>query len=56
MSLALESICNALGVRRDDENTTRLVAEKVIELAGHGMRGATLHAPAIKTRRLHNGN
>ena len=25
-----------------------LVAEKIIELAGHGMRGATLHATAIK--------
>jgi hypothetical protein len=25
-----------------------LVAEKIVELAGHGMRGATLHATAIK--------
>jgi hypothetical protein len=43
MSLALDSVCNALGVGDDDEATTRLVAEKIIE-AGHGMRGATLHA------------
>ena len=41
MSLALDSV--ALGVSDDDEATTRLVAEKIIE-AGHGMRGATLRA------------
>ena len=41
MSLALDSV--TLGVSDDDEATTRLVAEKIIE-AGHGMRGATLHA------------
>ena len=45
MSLALDSV--ALGVSDDDEATTRLVAEKIIE-AGHGMRGATLHAALFK--------
>jgi hypothetical protein len=44
----LQSVCNGLCVSTDDEETTRLVAEKIIELAGHGMRGATLHATAIK--------
>ena len=34
---------------------TRLVAEKIIELAGHGMRGATLHATAIKECPSSNG-
>ena len=37
----------------DDEETTRLVAEKIVELAGHGMRGATLHATAIKELEAH---
>jgi hypothetical protein len=55
MSLALESVCNALGVRSGDEVTTRLVAEKIIELAGHGMRGATLHATAVKEVEAHRG-
>jgi hypothetical protein len=48
MSLALESVCNALGVHVDDEAARIKVAEKIIELAGHGMRGATLHATAAK--------
>jgi hypothetical protein len=40
MSLALENVCNALGVHVDDEAAGIKVAEKIIELAGHGMRGA----------------
>jgi hypothetical protein len=48
MSLALDSVCNALGLGDDDEATTRLVAEKIIELASHGMRGATLLATVFK--------
>ncbi len=48
MSLALESICNALGLHVDDEAARIKVAEKIIELAGHGMRGATLHATVAK--------
>jgi hypothetical protein len=48
MSLALESVCNALGLHSDDEAARIRVAEKIIELAQHGMRGATLHATAAK--------
>ena len=44
MSLALESVCNALGLHVDDEAARIRVAEKIIKLAGHGMHGATLHA------------
>jgi hypothetical protein len=44
---------NALGVRSGDEVTTQLVAEKIIELAGHGMRGATLYATAVKEVEAH---
>jgi hypothetical protein len=49
MSLALESVCNAIGVAPEDQAVRRMVAEKIIELAGHGMRDATLHATAAKT-------
>ena len=48
MSFALESDCNALGLHVDDGAARIKVAEKIIELAGHGMRGATLHATAAK--------
>ena len=48
MSLALESVCNALGLHVDDEAARIRVAEKIFKLAGHGMRGATLHAKAVK--------
>jgi hypothetical protein len=48
MSLAPESVCNALGVPREDRAATRLVAEKIIQLAGHGMRGATLQTMTVK--------
>jgi len=48
MSLAFESVCNGLGVPPEDQAARRLVAEKIIELAGHGMRGATLHAMTVK--------
>jgi DNA-directed RNA polymerase subunit RPC12/RpoP len=47
MSRAFESVCNGLGIG-DDEANRRLVAEKIIELAGHGMHGATLRAATIK--------
>jgi hypothetical protein len=48
MSLALESACNALGVPREDRAATRLVAEKIVQLAGHGMRGATLQTMIVE--------
>jgi len=38
MSLALESVCNELGLRKIDDAATRLVAEKIIELTRSGMR------------------
>ena len=46
MSLALESVCETLQLRLTDDANTRLVALKIIELAQHGMRGATL--PTVK--------
>jgi hypothetical protein len=51
-SLAFESVYNGLGVRDDDEANRRLVAEKIIELAGHGMQGATLRARAEARAKL----
>jgi hypothetical protein len=49
MSLALESVCNTLGLKVVDDPATRLVAEKIIELSQHGVRGvATLHAMTVK--------
>jgi hypothetical protein len=49
MSLALERVCHTLGLKVIDDAATRLVAEKIIELSQHGMRGvATLHAMTVK--------
>ena len=49
MSLALESVCNTLGLKVIDDAATHLIAEKMIELSQHGVRGvATLHAMAVK--------
>jgi hypothetical protein len=48
MSLAFESVCNALGVRDHNGASRRLVAQKIIELPGHGTHAATLHAATIK--------
>ena len=48
MSDALELACDTLRLRRVDDPATRLVAEKIIELALRGVRGAgALHAAAI---------
>jgi hypothetical protein len=33
MSLALEKVCEALSLKMEDDAATRLVAEKIIELA-----------------------
>jgi hypothetical protein len=38
MSKALESVCGTLGLKMVDDKATRLVAEKVIELAQRGVR------------------
>jgi hypothetical protein len=49
MSLALESVCKTLGLKVVDDPATRLVAEKIIALSQHGVRGvATLHAMTVK--------
>ena len=37
MSLALEGVCETLGLRMRDDPATRLVAEKIIELAQRGV-------------------
>ena len=48
ISLVLESVSKALGFHVGDVAARIKVAEKIIELAGHGMRRATLHATAAK--------
>ena len=40
MSTALESVCKALGLNIVDDPATRLVAQKIIELAQRGVRDA----------------
>ena len=40
MSEALEAVCAALRLRMVDDAATRLVAEKIIELAQRGVEGA----------------
>jgi len=40
MSKALEAVCEALRLRMIDDAATRLVAEKIIELAQRGVEGA----------------
>ena len=40
MSLALENVCAALGLALRDDPATRLVAEKIIELAQRGVSDA----------------
>jgi hypothetical protein len=41
MSLALEKVCEALSLKVVDDAATRLVAEKIIELAQQGVRDVT---------------
>jgi hypothetical protein len=41
MSAALESVCEALSLKVIDDAATRLVAEKIIQLAQRGVRDAT---------------
>jgi DNA polymerase III delta prime subunit len=49
MSLALENVCETLGLKLTDDPMTRLVAEKIIELAQRGLRDApTLSAMTLK--------
>jgi hypothetical protein len=49
MSAALESVCDALGLKLVDDPATRLVAEKIIALVQRGIRDAgTLSAKTLK--------
>ena len=49
MSLTLESVCETLKLRLTDDENTRLVASKIIELAQRGVRDApTLSAMTLK--------
>jgi hypothetical protein len=49
MSAALESVCEKLGLKLVDDAATRLVAQKIIELAQRGLRdAASLSAAALK--------
>jgi hypothetical protein len=49
MSLALETVCEALNLRLTDDPNTRLVALKIIELAQRGVRdAATVSAMTLK--------
>jgi len=41
MSLALEKVCEALSLKMVDDAATRLVVEKIIELAHRGVRDVT---------------
>lgn len=48
MSEALELACDTLRLHRVDDAATRLLAEKIIELALRGVRGAgALHTGAV---------
>ncbi len=49
LSLAFDSACEALGLRTREDPATKLVAEKVIELAQRGIRDvARLRAMTLK--------
>jgi hypothetical protein len=47
MSAALESVCKTLGLNIVDDAATRLVAQKIIELAQRGMRDVTTLSEAV---------
>ena len=38
MSLALQKVCDALSLKMIDDAATRMIAEKIIELAQRGVR------------------
>jgi hypothetical protein len=49
MSAALESVCEKLKLRMVDDPATRLIAEKIIEIAQRGVRDApTLSAMTLE--------
>jgi len=48
MSTAFTGVCNALGLNIGDDPATRIIAEKIIELAQRGIRdAATLQSMAL---------
>lgn len=47
MSGALESACKVLGLNVVDDPATRLVAQKIIELAQRGVRDAAMLSAAV---------
>ena len=52
MSKALEAVCETLRLRMIDDAATRLVAEKIVELAQRGVEGADrLRAMALQELR-----
>jgi hypothetical protein len=49
MSDALQSVCKALSLKMIDDAATRAVAQKIIEMAQSGARGADkLHSLALQ--------
>ena len=49
MTAAYEAVCKALGLNVGDDPATRMVAEKIIELAQRGIRdAATLRTLTLK--------
>ena len=49
MSLALETVCGKFGMELIDEPATRVIAQKIIELAQRGVRDApTLSEMTLK--------
>jgi hypothetical protein len=56
MSIALERVCEKLGLNLTDDPATRLVAQKIIELAQRGVRDATtLSAMTLKEFKHNTG-
>ena len=48
MSLALEGVCETLGLRMRDDDVTRLVAQKIVELTQRGVRGDALRSMTLE--------
>jgi hypothetical protein len=52
MSLALERVCEALGLRMRDDPATRVVAENIIKYADRGVRDATTLEAMVEDREM----
>ncbi len=56
MSTALESVCEALGLKLVDDPATRLIAEKIIALAQRGVHDPeVLSTSMLKELKQHRG-